>query len=94
MIYDNEKIVILSLTSIAIITLVVMMFCIIFEHLQGLETIALFISVVSGVVGALSGIYVGKSKNQTTEPVTTLENIEQQPNNENYTYLETNPDKE
>ena len=86
---SNEKLVIISLTSIAWITLIVMAICMLFEHLIGTEVISLFISIVSAVVGALSGIYVGRkiNPNNNTQPddttINTEENKQDNTNTEN-----------
>lgn len=94
---SNEKLVIISLTSIAWITLIVMAICMLFEHLVGTEVISLFISIVSAVVGALSGIYVGRKinpNNNTTSDDTTTINAEPTINTEENKQDNTNTENE
>ena len=94
---SNEKLVIISLTSIAWITLIVMAICMLFEHLVGTEVISLFISIVSAVVGALSGIYVGRKinpNNNTTPDDTTTINAETTINTEENKQDNTNTENE
>ena len=99
---SNEKLVIISLTSIAWITLIVMAICMLFEHLVGTEVISLFISIVSAVVGALSGIYVGRKINpndntlpdNTTSDDTTTINTEPTINTEENKQDNTNTENE
>lgn len=83
---SNEKLVIMSLTSIAWITLIVMAICIFSQHLIGIEVISLFITIPSAVVGALGGIYMGKKTNPTNNTIvddTTINTEENKQDNTN-----------
>ena len=56
----TQKIVILSLTSIAIINQLVILAIVLYTQDASTEVIALFMNIVSAVVGALGGLFVGK----------------------------------
>lgn len=93
---SNEKLVIISLTSIAWITLIVMAICIFSQHSIGIETISLFITIPSAVVGALGGIYMGKKANPNNTIVddTTTINAEPTINTEKNKQDNTNTENE
>lgn len=92
---SNEKLVIISLTSIAWLTLLVMAICMFSKHSIGIETISLFITIPSAVVGALGGIYMGKKTNPNNTIVDeTITNAEPTTNDEYYNNNDTEKEPE
>ena len=65
---NTQQMVISSLTSIAIITLLSLTVTVLIAHIQDLEILALYFNVISGVTGALAGLYMGKRLNDEPEP--------------------------
>ena len=57
---NTQQLVITSLTSIAVITLLSLTVTVLVAHIQDLEILALYFNVISGVTGALAGLYMGK----------------------------------
>ena len=57
---NTQQLVIASLTAIALTTLISLTISVLVAHLHDLEIFALYFNVISGVVGALAGLYMGK----------------------------------
>ena len=57
---NTQQLVIASLTAIALSTLVSLTLTILLTGLHELEIFALYFNVISGVTGALAGLYMGK----------------------------------
>lgn len=57
---NTQQFVIASLTAIALTTLISLTISVLVAHLHDLEIFALYFNVISGVVGALAGLYMGK----------------------------------
>jgi len=71
---NTQQLVICSLTAIALSTLVSLTIAILVANLHELEIFALYFNVISGVTGALAGLYMGKRLADGEEVIT----IEQQ----------------
>lgn len=60
---STQQLVITSLTAIALCTLLSLTIAILVANLHELEIFALYFNIISGVTGALAGLYMGKRLN-------------------------------